>query len=471
MKRGLFILLLFQFSILYSQFVQAQWWETYSEKTGLVLSLHQTDSSYELYSPLQTSDPIPVSQWSLRNDTLRLECASIGFKATLKRQEDAWTGTWRQGILKEAITLHPADTLFQLRRPQTPQPPYRFDEETVTADLTDFYGNTVHLEGTLTVPRQPSPPSGRGARKGGVGQQESRYPTLLLISGSGQQNRDEELMQHKPFLVLADYLASRGIAVLRYDDRGMGASTGEFQNANTDCFSEDAEAMFNALKNNPHIDPDRIGIGGHSEGGAIAPMVAARNTDIKFVVMLAGQGSRGSEILEQQGAALLRIAGISERLIAIRQACLDEVWSTMYGTGKLLTQKEIQQILQRGTEGLSKEEVDSIGLGRGAAYTLKQQLDSPWLRAFYELDPADYLPKVKCPVLALNGSKDLQVIPHPNLDRIKKLCPQADCRELPELNHLFQHCTTGLPSEYMMIEETFSEEAMSVIADWVLSLP
>ena len=434
--------------------LRAQWWDAYSEKTGLILSLHQTDTSFELYSPLQTSDPIPVSKWSLQNDTLRLECASIGFRATLKQQDSLWVGTWRQGIMKETVTFHPTDTLFQLHRPQTPQPPYRFDEETITADLTDWYSNTVHIEGTLTYP------------KGG-----GRFPCLVLVSGSGQQNRDEELFQHKPFLVLADYLVSRGIAVLRYDDRGMGASTGEYHDATTECFADDAEAMFNALKNNSHIDTSRLGIGGHSEGGAIAPLVAARNPDVKFVVMLAGQGCKGYNVLEQQCAALLRTAGVSERLIAIRQACLDEVWATLIGTGRLLTQKEIQQILQSGTEGLSKEEVDSIGLGRGAAYTLKQQLDSPWLRAFYELDPADYLPKVKCPVLALNGSKDLQVLPHPNLDRIKELCPQADCRELPELNHLFQHCTTGSPDEYMLIEETFDPDTVETIADWILSLP
>ena len=429
----------------------AQWYTGMSQKTGLALCIHLTDSAPELYSPMQTTDPIPVSSWSLQDDTLRIDSKSIGFKTVLTRRDNIMTGYWKQGIMKENITFYPSDTLFLLRRPQTPQPPYSFDEETVTADLIDWHYNKVHIEGTLTYPK------GSG-----------RYPCLVLVSGSGQQDRNEEIMQHKPFLVLADYLASRGIAVLRYDDRGVGASTGEVRDATTECFADDAEAMFNAIKNNPHIDPDRLGIGGHSEGGAIAPMVAARNKDVKFVVMLAGQGSKGHEILEQQGAAILRAAGVSERLIAIRQACMDDVWSAMYGTGKLLTQKEIQQILQSGTKELSKEELDSIGLGRGAAHTLKQQLDSPWLRAFYESDPWEYLPKVQCPVLALNGSKDMQVLAHPNLDRIKALCPQADCRELPDLNHLFQHCSTGTPDEYILIEETFSTEAMKAVADFIL---
>lgn len=465
MKRGLFILLVFQLSILNFQFTHAQWWEAWSEKAGLVLCLHRTDNSFELYSPLQTTDPIPISKWSHQNDTLRLECSSIGFKATLKQKDSLWVGDWRQGIMREAITFHPSDTLYQLRRPQTPQPPYRFNEETVSVDFTDSQGNTVHLEGTLTYPKSRNVANNNN-------HSTVRFPCLVLVSGSGQQNRDEEIMQHKPFLVLADYLASHGIAVLRYDDRGMGSSTGALDNATTSLFSEDAEALFNAIRNNPHIDTNRLGIGGHSEGGAIAPLVASRNNKVKFVVMLAGQGCPGWEILRQQGAALLHTAGVNENLITIRQKCMDSLWTAVKGSGEKITQKQIQGIIKAHTNNLTQEEVNSIGLGRGAAYTLMQQLSSPWMIYFHsELSPDGYLPKVTCPVLALNGSKDLQVLPHPNLDRIKQLCPQADCRELPGLNHLFQHCTDGSPNEYMMIEETFSPEAMKAIADWILALP
>ena len=433
----------------------AQWWTGMSQKTNLALCIHLTDTSAELYSPMQTMDPIPVSSWSLEGDKLTIECKSIGLKTVLTKHEKQWNGYWKQGLFKEDISFLPTDTIFQMRRPQTPQPPYRFDEETVTADYTDSQGNKVHLEGSLTYPKSGN-----------------RFPCIVLVSGSGQQNRDEEIMQHKPFLVIADYLASRGIAVLRYDDRGVGASTGSLDNADTRLFSEDAEALFNAIRNNPHIDTNRLGIGGHSEGGAIAPLVASRNNKVKFVVMLAGQGCPGWEILRQQGAALLHTAGVSENLITIRQECMDSLWTAVKGSGEKLTQKQIQGIIKAHTNNLTQEEVNSIGLGRGAAYTLMQQLSSPWMIYFHsELSPDGYLPKVTCPVLALNGSKDLQVLPHPNLDRIKQLCPQADCRELPGLNHLFQHCTDGSPNEYMMIEETFSPEAMQAIADWILALP
>ena len=427
---------------------RGQWWCGMSKKTGLALCIHLTNTNAELYSPLQTSEPIPVSKWSLEGDKLTLECGSIGLKMNLTRKDSTWQGYWKQSILKEDITLYPTDTLYQLRRPQTPQPPYRFDEETIVTDYTDSQGNKVHLEGTLSVPRCSA----------------SRYPCLVLVSGSGQQNRDEEIMQHRPFLVLADYLASQGIAVLRYDDRGVGASTGSIDNGSTALYSEDAEAMFNAVKENPHVDPSRLGIGGHSEGGAIAPMVAARNKDVRFVVMLAGQGCSGLDVMLQQNEAISRAMGISEKLLTLRMDCMRELFSMPAGT----SQKEYKAVISRHTAGLSKEEVDSIGLGRGTAAALKEQLEGTWMQAFLHLDPADYLPKVSCPILALQGTKDCQVVCEPNLERIRQLTDgRAVCKALPGLNHLFQSCTTGSPEEYQLIEQTFAPEAMKEIAVWI----
>ena len=409
-------------SPLISYSAHAQWWTGWSQQTGLALCIHQSDSSYELYSPLQTSDPIPVSKWTLRNDTLRLECASIGFKATLIKKDSLWNGTWRQGLMKEAITFHPADTLYQLRRPQTPQPPYRFDEETITADYIDSQGNAVHLEGALSYPKDTGP-----------------CPTLVLVSGSGQQNRDEEIFFHKPFLVLADYLASRGIAVLRYDDRGVGASTGPLDSADTRLFAEDAEALFKAVKDNPHVDAARLGIGGHSEG---------------------------LEVLVQQNEAIYRAKGLSDSLLTLRNVCMRDLFALPSGS----SQKDYQAVIKRHTAGLTQAQVDSLGLGRGAAYSMKQQMDSRWMQTFLQLDPAEYLSKVKCPVLALNGNKDLQVLPEPNIERIFELCPNADCCLMLGVNHLFQHCNTGSPDEYVLIEETFAPGVMKTIADWILRL-
>ena len=428
--------------------VSAQWYTGMSQKTGLALCIHLVGESAVLYSPMQTADPIPVSSWSLEGDKLMLDCKSIGLKISLTRRDSTFVGYWKQAFLKEDITFYPTDTLFSLRRPQTPQPPYHFDEETVTADYTDSQGNRIHLEGTLTIPRGSA----------------ARYPCLVLVSGSGQQNRDEEIFQHRPFLVIADYLASKGIAVLRYDDREVGASTGSLDNADTRLFAEDAEAMFNAVKSNPHVNPNRLGIGGHSEGGAIAPMVAARNKDVKFVVMLAGQGCTGLDVLQQQNEAIYRASGLSQRLLDVRMACMRELFGMPAGS----SQKEYKAVIARHTESLTKEQIDSIGLGRGTAATLKQQMDSRWMQTFLTLDPAEYLPKVTCPILALQGAKDCQVLAEPNQQRIKQLCPRADCLTLPDLNHLFQHCATGAPDEYILIEETFAPEAMKDITDFIL---
>jgi len=530
----------FQFSIFNSS--RAQWWTGWSQKTSLALCLHQTDSTYELYSPLQSTEPIAVTRWSLSGDTLRLECASIGLKMTLKRCSPSpttptscspsqtpptscspsqgelseglrgWQGTWRQGLLREAITLLPADTLYQLRRPQTPL--HRYTEETLTVDYVDSHGDSIHLEGTLTLPldhsstesgvpqatasrttqplshsatQLPSHPTSTelGVPRGTASRTTQPlshsatplpHPCLMLVSGSGQQNRDEELFHHRPFLVLADYLVAHGIATFRYDDRGVGASTGPLDSATTLTFAEDAEALFNALKRHPAVDTRLLGIGGHSEGAAIAPIIAARNKDVKYVVMLAGQGCSGLDVMVQQNEALFRSRGVSPRLSALRAACMREIFEAYTTTppSHSATQspshstKDLQAIILRHTDGLTKEKIDSIELRKGMAYAIKQQLDLPWMQTFLALDPASYLPKVHCPLLALGGDRDCQVLAEPNLQRIKQLCPQAETHTLQGLNHLFQHCTTGAPDEYIQIEETFAPEALHHILDFLL---
>ena len=442
---GLITIFNFRFST-----CQAQWWTGWSRQTSLALCIHMDGDNLQLYSPLQSQDPIAVSQWSLRSDTLRIECKSIGFRATLARKGDQWQGTWRQGLMREKITFDPADTLYQLRRPQTPLKPYRFEEETIAVDYVDRRGDSIHLEGTLTYP------------KGG-----GRFPTLVLVSGSGQQNRDEELYLHKPFLVLADYLASRGIATLRYDDRGVGDSRGPLDSATTHTFGEDAEAMLMAAGKNKHVDAKRLGIGGHSEGGAIAPMVAARNGAARYVVMLAGLGTTGLELLVQQNEALFRTRGVSERLCQVRAECMREVFALPQGSDW----KDFQAVILRHTAGLTEAQIDSIELKKGMAYAMQQQMATPWMQAFMRLDPASYLPKVKVPMLVLQGLKDRQVPAMANLMEINRLTEgRAKNEVFAGLNHLFQHCQTGDVYEYVQIEETFAPEAMEKIANFILNL-
>lgn len=428
-----------------------QWYTGWSRQTGLALSLHLTDSMPVLYSPMQSTDPLVTSFSSRRGDTLNVECASVGFRMWLVPDGECLRGVWRQGVLKEDITFCPADTLFQLRRPQTPQPPFSFDEEAVEVDYTDSQGNAVHLSGTLALPRN----AGR------------RFPTVVMVSGSGQQNRDEELMFHKPFLVLADYLASRGIASVRYDDRGVGQSMGPLDSADTRLFAEDAEAILSAVMKDKRVDRRQVGLLGHSEGGAIAALVAARNRDVAFVVMMAGAGCAGKDILLQQNEAIYAATGVADSLVAVRMACMREAFDMPLGS----SQKDYKALIDRHTVSLDKEQKESIGLGRGAASALRQQIENRWMRTFLVLDPAEYLTKLRCPLLALNGNRDCQVVAAPNLDRIREVTKhRAQCYELQGLNHLFQHCTTGTPDEYVRIEETMAPEAMAAVAEWVLSL-
>ncbi|MBR1785051.1 MAG: alpha/beta hydrolase [Bacteroidales bacterium] len=427
----------------------AQWYNAWSEKAGLALSLRLDGGRASLYSPMQTQAPLPVSSCVRSGDTLRLECKSIGFKTELVCGDSVLEGWWRQGVLREKISFRRADTIFMLRRPQDSLWCTGFSERDVETDYTDSQGNAVHLEGTLCLP------DGGGA-----------FPCLLLVSGSGQQNRDEELLFHRPFRVLAHYLASRGVASLRYDDRGVGGSTGPLDSADTRLFSEDAEAMFGAMLRCRGVDPGRAGICGHSEGGAIAPMVAARNEAVKAVVMLAGQGCTGREVLVQQNGALLAAMGVGDPLRLVRERCIDDVIALPDGAGL----KDYQAVIARHLSGLDDAQRDSLRLKKADAYMLRTQMQNPWMQSFLRLDPADWLPGVRCPVLALWGGLDRQVVATENMRRVRQLAPRADCRVLPGLNHLFQHCTTGSAQEYALIEETMAEEAMQAVAVFMLGL-
>lgn len=433
---------------------RAQWWQAYSESTGLVLNLHLTDTSATLYSPLQSADAVPATEYWHSTDSIRLKCASIGFSATLRRVGPTLQGTWRQGIMREAVTFLPVDTLFRMRRPQEEaigdNRPYTTEE--LATDYIDPHGDSIHLEGTLTLPA--------GAPRA----------ALLLVSGSGQQDRDETVMGHRPFLVLADHLARHGIATLRYDDRGVNRSRGPLDSADTPLFAADAEALFLQLRLRLGDRPScPVGIGGHSEGALIAAMVAARNDNVDFVVMLAGQDADGASLLTEQNEALFLASGVSPRLAARRAAMMTEVFDSVRLSADMPSRKAIQAIVDRHLQGLTDSERDTLA-PRGTAFQLHRQLALPWMQTFLRLDPARYLPQVSVPLLALGGSLDRQVPPASSLPRIAALCPQAETKLLPGLNHLFQHAQTGAPAEYLLIEETFAPEAMDAVADWILTL-
>lgn len=345
--------------------------------------------------------------------------------------------------------------LTRLLRPQEPLEPFDYRSEDVTfrnqeADAT--------LAGTLTLP-------GEGFK--------SPYPAVILVSGSGLQNRNSEILYHKPFFVLADHLTRNGIAVLRYDDRGYAESTGSVDNATTADFAQDALHGFEYLLSHPEIDHSRIGVIGHSEGGTVAMMLAADNSDVAFVVSMAGMGLAGDELLVRQNQDILISEGISENEAAV----YGEALKRLYRYRKEMSNEEIKENLPFLRDEVINDEVRDV-LSASLLNNINQLISYPfndWFLYFVNLDPVDYLQRVKCPVFALNGGMDLQVNAELNLAAIQDALVVSGndnykIKLYPELNHLFQNAESGKVIEYLIVEETISPEVLYDIADWINSL-
>lgn len=342
----------------------------------------------------------------------------------------------------------------QPNRPQEPKEPFDYTSEDIT--FINYLADSIQLAGTLTLPKNIKNP-----------------PVAILISGSGAQNRNEELMGHKPFLVIADYLTKNGIAVLRYDDRGVGESKGNFQTATTFDFATDVEAAIHYLKTRNDIDTKKIGLIGHSEGGLIAPMVASKNKDVAFIVLLAGPGVNGADILKTQARKAGELAGTPEGFLDENE----KLASIIYDIIRTNTDEDI--IKTKITKELNDYKTNNP-MSLLAPYItpvmIEQQLSvlkSEWICNFIRIEPKDYLEKTTCPVLALNGSKDFQVLPDINLEGIKNGLEKAGnknvtIQKLDGLNHLFQTAETGSMQEYSKIEETFSPMALEIIKNWIL---
>jgi len=379
------------------------------------------------------------------------------WRATREPGAETASGELTQGAAQVPFTMEMigADEVVELVRPQTPEPPFPYSEREVSytnpADDTE-------LAGTLTIPDGQGP-----------------FAAALLITGSGAQNRDEELLGHKPFLVIADHLSRNGIAVLRVDDRGVGGSTGDPAVANTEDFVGDVLTGVAFLSEQPEIDAGRIGLIGHSEGGIVAPMAAARSDDVAFILLLAGPGLPGEELMVMQLAAVQRSIGRPEENVE-RQMAAQKNLLELAGSGAdfaavrqaVAELTEIQ--LSTAPEGQrpSGEEL-STAIDREA-----QGLMAPWWQFFLTFDPRTALREVECPVLALNGTLDTQVPWAENLWAIDDALTEGGnsdfiTRELEGLNHLFQSATTGSPTEYMAIEETFSPIALDAMTEWILA--
>ncbi|EAR12558.1 hypothetical protein PI23P_08030 [Polaribacter irgensii 23-P] len=422
----------------------------------VVFNIAQTDNGYSatMDSPDQGAKGIPVTNTTFKNQKIKFEVTNARIEYDGELSEDKIIGTFKQGGQEFPMNLS-RETIKKeiVKRPQEPIKPYAYYSENVVFKNSKA---NVSLSGTLTLPE-----------KDGI------FPVVILITGSGPQNRDEELLGHKPFLIISDYLTKNKIAVLRYDDRGVGQSTGDFKTATSADFATDVESAIAYLKTRKEIKKNKIGLIGHSEGGLIAPIVASKSKDVSFIVLLAGTGIQGDTLLLLQQELIAKANGVLETDIkesVQTNRKLFEIVVNSNDNSKLkadLTDK-LNELLKNepNTEipnGMKKEEFVSMQVN---------QISSPWMVYFMKYNPVTTLEQVTCPVLAINGKKDLQVPSKENLSAIKNALTKGGnlnvtTKEFPNLNHLFQECKTGSPNEYATIEQTFSPIVLAEITKWI----
>jgi uncharacterized protein len=396
----------------------------------------------------QHARDIPIDTVAFDGTALTLRSSRLKASFEARLVGDTLSGTFRQRGLELPLVLARTSNPPTVKpRPQQPIPPLPYDEIPVVVEVPS---GPHRLACTLTKPRAPG-----------------RFAAVVLITGSGPQNRDEALAGHRPFLVLADALTRRGIVVLRCDDRGVGQSTGDYETATTFDFAEDALAEVAALRARADVDPARLGLLGHSEGAMIAPIAAVRSTDIKFVVLLAPPAVPGDQTLYLQSAAIAKASGATDAQIAGAAAVNREIFAVVAAApdGGAAAKE-----LRARYEALPQAARDALGQHPGGVDAEIKHVTSPWFRTFLTLDPRVYLRKLAVPVLAVVGERDLQVVPGANLPELRQALrdnPHVTVRELPGLNHLFQTCKTGLPEEYAKIDETMSPTVLTLVGDWI----
>ncbi|HEX8736211.1 MAG TPA: alpha/beta hydrolase [Pyrinomonadaceae bacterium] len=427
-------------------------------KMRLLLKVSKTAGGFaaKLDSIDQGANDLEIDAIKQQNNLVTFEAQKYGlsYEGILGENGSQISGTLKQGGNSLPLTFKRATEMPKISRPQDPQKPYPYNEEEVSYKNTK---DNVKLAGTLTLPR-------------GGGQ----YPAVILITGSGAQDRNETVAGHRPFLVLADYLTRRGIAVLRVDDRGVGGSESGSPDFTAENFAGDVLAGIEYLKTRKEINPKQIGLIGHSEGGMIAPMVAARSNDAAFIVLLAGLGQTGADVIYTQTELLQKAGGVSQNVTAQSVKFLKSIVAILKSEpDSKRAEQRINELLAKASSGLSEDEKKEFAATEA---TIKAQIPmyvSAWFRYFVAFDPRPTLKKVKAPVLALNGENDLQVAWKENLDLIAaglKAGGNKDytIKSFPKLNHLFQTSQSGQLSEYDKIEETISPQVLETVADWIL---
>jgi hypothetical protein len=397
-------------------------------------------------SPDQGAFGIPVSQITVHGRHVDLAAASIGasFSGDLSADGSTLSGTATQAGESTPLKLLKQPGPLDYRRPQDPVAPYPYN----SLDVTFANGDAgITLAGTVTWPQGAGP-----------------FTTVVLIAGSGPNNRNEELMNHRPFLVLSDALTRAGIATLRYDKRGVGLSSGDYAAATSPDFAADARAAVAYLRGQTSFVASTIGMIGHSEGGLLGPMAADANPDVAFLVLLAGPGVPGDQTLISQAHAIGAAEGTPPVQLAQADALNQRIYACFRATSDPQELESQLRVVLASSGATAAQQASALA-----------ELTTPWMRFFVTYDPAPVLTRTRIPVLALNGSLDLQVLPDLNLPPIQQALQaagnqHATVQKLDGLNHLFQHATTGSPMEYGTIDETMAPEVLSQIAAWIGSL-
>ncbi|MCU0326509.1 MAG: lysophospholipase [Spirosomaceae bacterium] len=426
-----------------------------STKLRVVINISKTEDGYKstLDSPDQGAKGIPVSKTTFENSKLSFEIPAGGIQYSGDFQNDKFVGTFKQGGREIPLELVKGNVVIEApARPQEPKKPFPYHSEDITFENPKAQ---ITLAGTLTLP-----------------QKEGVFPAVILISGSGPQNRDEELLGHKPFLVISDYLTRNGIAVLRFDDRGVGQSKGVFKTATSADNASDVESAVAYLRTRKEIK--QIGLMGHSEGGLIAPIVAATNPNVAFIVLLAGTGIGGDKLLLMQQELIARANGTDEKEIVLTKKMSEKVFELIK---KSNDDEQLKKDLGEYIKKELKENPEIKPANQKEEEFIAEQVKGamspwPWMQYFLKYDPETSLKKVKCPVLALNGEKDLQVPAKENLSAIEKILKTSGNKDVTikaydGLNHLFQECKTGSPAEYPTIQQTFSPVVMADFTKWI----
>jgi pimeloyl-ACP methyl ester carboxylesterase len=413
--------------------------------------------------PQQGAIGLKASKFTVTNDSISVLIAAmqVNYSAAFNADKTEMTGIWKQGAAKVSLLLkRVANADITYKRPQTPKAPFLYQEEKVIYHNKD---KSIQYGATLTIPNNAQ-----------------NVPAVIMITGSGQEDRDEAIFGHKPFWVIADYLTRNGIAVLRVDDRGVGESTGDVINATSADFANDVLVGIDYLKAHKGIDVKNIGLIGHSEGGVIAPMVANQSADVAFIVSMAGVGVKGIDIgmsqLKDAYQPLGFTADESNRIEAFYKEIMAIAVSDLRGEElkKTVNSYITKWVADQPESFLKKARFAGPDAAANVSKTM-ERLFSPWMRYFLRYDPAATLTKIKIPVLALNGGKDVQVRAKENLEGFSTQLTRAGNKNFktvlfPNLNHLFQNAKTGAITEYVDIEETVSPEVLDVMTKWILSL-